>query len=74
MFFVDSHYDIHLGKNQTFHNMFRRIDVRYYRIYDILKTKLLEIQVFYNDDNNFDMMTKILLRGEYETYCDMYVW
>ena len=58
--FVDSQNVIHLGKNLTFHNRFKHIDVRYHWIRDILDAKLLELAKVHTDDNGYDMMTKAL--------------
>lgn len=69
--FVDSQNAIHLGKNPTFHNRFKHIDVRYHWIHDVLDAKLLELAKFHTNDNGHDMMTKALPRGKFEAYCDI---
>ncbi|CAJ2645756.1 unnamed protein product [Trifolium pratense] len=69
--FVDSQSAIHLGKNPTFHNRSKHIDVRYYWIRDVLDAKLLELVKVHTDDNGSDMMTKMLPRGKFEACCDI---
>ncbi|CAJ2671557.1 unnamed protein product [Trifolium pratense] len=49
--FVDSQSVIHLGKNPTFHNRSKHIDVRYHWIRDVLDAKLLELAKVHTDDN-----------------------
>lgn len=49
---------IHLGNNPIFHNKFKHIDVRNNWIHEVLDSKLLELAKDYNDDNDFDMITK----------------
>ncbi|RDX72140.1 hypothetical protein CR513_48417, partial [Mucuna pruriens] len=62
---------IHLGKNLTFHSMSKHIDVRYHWIHDALDAKLLELAKVYTDDNDADMMTKVLSRGKFESCCEI---
>ena len=69
--FVDSQSVIRLGKNPTFHNRSKHIDVRYHWICDILDAKLLELAKVYINDNGSDMMTKALPRGKFEVCCDI---
>lgn len=59
---VNSQNVIHLGKNPTFYNRSKHIDVRYHWIHDVLDHKLLELAKFYTNDNGFDMVTKALSR------------
>jgi hypothetical protein len=69
--FVDSQSAIHLGKNPTFHNRSKHIDVRYHWIRDVLDAKLLELAKVHTDDNGSDMMTKALSRGKFDACCDI---
>jgi hypothetical protein len=69
--FVDSQSVIHLGKNPTFHNRSKHIDVRYHWIRDVLDAKLLELAKVHTDDNGSDMMTKALSRGKFDACCDI---
>lgn len=69
--FVDSQSTIHLGKNLTFHNMSKHIDVRYHSTRDILDAKLLELVKVHTNDNGSGMMTKALSRGKFEACCDI---
>ena len=71
MLFVDSQNVIHFGKNPTFHNRFKHIDVKYHWIHDILDAKLLELDKVHTDDNGFDMMIKVLPREKFEACCDI---
>ncbi|XP_050908574.1 LRR receptor-like serine/threonine-protein kinase FLS2 [Lathyrus oleraceus] len=61
----------HLGKNLTFHNRFKHIDVRYHWLHDILDAKLLELAKVHTDDNGSDMMTKALPRRKFQACCDI---
>ncbi|KAI5404185.1 hypothetical protein KIW84_051359 [Lathyrus oleraceus] len=69
--FVDSQSIIHLGKNLTFHNRFKHIDVRYHWICDVLYAKLLELSKVHTGDNVSDMTAKALSRGKFEACCDI---
>ncbi|RDX66769.1 hypothetical protein CR513_54431, partial [Mucuna pruriens] len=51
---------------------FKHIDVRYQWICDALDAKLLELAKVHTDDNGADMITKALLRGKFEAYCEIY--
>ena len=66
--FVDSQSAIHLGKNLTFHNRFKHIGVRYPWIHDVLDAKLLELVKVHTNDNDCDMMNKVLPRGKFEVF------
>ena len=65
--FCDSQSAIHLGKNPTFHDRSKHIDVRYHWIRDMLDSKLLELEKIHINDNGSDMMTKTLPKGKFET-------
>ena len=69
MLHCDSQSAIHLGKNSTFHGQSKYIDVRYHWIWDLLDSKLLELEKIHLDDNGSDMMTKVLPRGNFEDCC-----
>lgn len=66
--FVDSQNAIHLGKNPTFYSRSRHIDVGYHWIHDDVDDKLLELDKVHSDDNYFDLITKALPRGKFETF------
>ncbi|KAI5393255.1 hypothetical protein KIW84_060393 [Lathyrus oleraceus] len=68
---VDAQITIHLGKNPTFHNRSKHIDVRYHCIRDVLDAKLLELAKVYTYDNGYDMMTKALPIWKFEACCDI---
>ncbi|RDX96550.1 hypothetical protein CR513_20783, partial [Mucuna pruriens] len=68
--FCDSH-AIHLGKNSTFHSRSKHIDVRYHWIRDALDAKLLELAKIHTDDNDANMMTKVVPRGKFEACCEI---
>ena len=64
--YCDSQSAIHLGKNPTFHNKSKHIDVRYHWIRDVLDSKLLELEKIHTDKNAADMMTKVVPREKLE--------
>jgi len=45
--------------------------VRYHWIRDALDAKLLELAKIHTDDNGANMMTKALLRGKFEAWCEI---
>ncbi|RDX86444.1 hypothetical protein CR513_32223, partial [Mucuna pruriens] len=55
------------SKNSTFHSKSKHIDVRYHWIHDALDSKLLELTKVHIDDNDADIMTKVLPRGKFES-------
>ena len=61
MLFCDSHNDIYLSKNPTFHSRSKYIKVRYHWIREVLEMKLLSLEKILTDDNGSNMMTKALL-------------
>lgn len=65
MLFVDSQNTIHLGKNPTFYNRLKHIDVKYHSISDVLDAKLLELAKVHTNDNGYDLTTKTLTRGKF---------
>ena len=66
MLYCNSPNAIHLGKNPTFHNRSKHIDVRYHWIRDVLSSKLLELEKIHTDKNAADMMTKVVSREKLE--------
>ncbi|KAI5390312.1 hypothetical protein KIW84_075573 [Lathyrus oleraceus] len=69
--FVDSQSDIHLGKNSTFYNRSKHIDVRYHWIHDVLDAKLLKLSKVHTNDNDSYMMTKAFPREKFEACYDI---
>ncbi|KAE8690949.1 hypothetical protein F3Y22_tig00110893pilonHSYRG00781 [Hibiscus syriacus] len=67
--YCDSQTVIHLGKNSTFHARSNHIDVKYYWIRYVLEVKLLKLEKIHTDDNDTDMLTKVLPREKFEAYC-----
>lgn len=66
--FCDSRSAIHLVKNASFHSSLKHIDLRYYWIRSVLETKQLLLENIHIEENELDMLTKILLRKKFEYY------
>lgn len=61
--FCDNQSVIHLLKNSYFYSRSKHIDVHYHWIWDTLDSKLIELKKIHTDDNDSDMLTKVLPRG-----------
>ena len=60
LLYCDSQSAIHLNKNPTFHSKSKHIDVRYHWIRDALEMKLFYLEKIHTDENELDMMTKLI--------------
>ena len=60
------HYDsqsaIDLRKNSMHHARTKHIDVRYHWIRKTIEEQLFQIRKIHTDDNNSDMMTKVITK------------
>lgn len=54
--FGDSQSVIHLGKNLTFHNIFKHIVMRYHWIHNILDSRFFGLSKVHIDVNGYDML------------------
>lgn len=70
LLFCDSQGVIHLGKNSTFHNRFKNIDVRYHWIQDLSDVRLLELDKVHIY-NGVHIMTKALPIWKFETFYEI---
>lgn len=60
LFYCDTHSDIHLAKNPTYHFWTKHIDMRCHWIQDELQSEL-QLEKIHTDNNISDMMMKSLL-------------
>ena len=60
LLYCDSQSAIHFSKNPTFHSRSKHIDVRYHYIGDELEMKLFCLEKIHTDENESDMMTKLI--------------
>ena len=67
--FCDNQSAIHLSKHKSFHSRSKHIDVCYHWIRDVLDSKQMQLEKVHTDDNEADMLTKVMTRGKLEVCC-----
>jgi hypothetical protein len=64
--FCDNQSVIYLRKNASFRSRSKHIDLRYHCIRYVLNSKQMQIEKVHTEDNEADMLTKVMTRGKLE--------
>ena len=61
---------IELLINHVFHDRYKHIDIRYHLIRDCVQRKIMLLQYIPTEDQDADILTKVLTRGKFEYHRD----
>ena len=64
--FCDIQSAMDLSKNSMYHSRTKHIDVRYHWLRLAIKEQMLQLEKVHTDDNDVDMLTKVVLREKLE--------